>query len=157
VSPITLNLWGNDLSVFIRTCGFPNATDFACIQAGAPVAISQFASRLSDILRELREAAPDSEIIITGAYNVFIGAFPLTDPMFQSLTNAMAAVAAEERAVFANEFPVFNPQGNIAAETAAICTLTLLCTQGDSHPSDAGYQAIGSIVFDVSGYSRLLE
>jgi hypothetical protein len=31
VSPITLNLWGNDLSVFVfQTCQF----DFACIQAG---------------------------------------------------------------------------------------------------------------------------
>lgn len=157
VSPITLNLWGNDLSAFIRTCGFPAATDFACIQAGAPVAISQFASRLSQILAELRDAAPEAEIIITGAYNVFVGAFPLTDPLFFSLTHAMAVVAAQEGAFFADEFPVFNPQGSIAAETAAICTLTLLCTQGDGHPSDAGYQAIASIVWDASGYSRLLE
>jgi len=39
----------------------------------------------------------------------------------------------------------------------AICTLTLLCTQSDSHPSDAGYQALGGVIFEVSGYARLLE
>jgi hypothetical protein len=147
-------LWGNDLSVFVfQTCQF----DFACIQAGAPAAISQFASRLRMILHELRAEAPGAEIIVTGGFNTFLGTFPLTDPLFQSLNSAIAAAAAQEAAFFANPFPVFNPQGDLAAETAAICALTLLCSQGDSHPSDAGYQALADIAFDVSGYARLSD
>ena len=71
------------------------------------------------------------------------------------LNQEMARTASSERARFASVFPVFNPQGDPAAETAAICTLTLLCTQRDSHPSDAGYQAIADAVFDVSDYARL--
>jgi hypothetical protein len=69
----------------------------------------------------------------------------------------MANVAAGQQAWFADPFPVFNPQGNIDAETAAICTLTLLCERGDSHPSDIGYQALADIVFTASGYARLVE
>jgi hypothetical protein len=51
--------------------------------------------------------------------------------------------------------PVFNPQGDLALETATICSLTLLCTEGDSHPSDAGYRAIADLVFEASAYARL--
>ena len=59
------------------------------------------------------------------------------------------------RARFADPFPLFNPQGNETAETTAICTLTLACTQHDSHPSDAGYRALASLVWNASGYHRL--
>ena len=71
------------------------------------------------------------------------------------LNSTMAAVATDTRAIFANPFPVFNPQGDQSAETAAICELTLICTQGDTHPSDAGYRAIAGVVWTASGYSRL--
>jgi hypothetical protein len=56
------------------------------------------------------------------------------------------------RTRFADPFPVFNPQGNEAAETTAICTLTLVCTQHDTHPSDAGYQTLASLIWNASGY-----
>ena len=59
------------------------------------------------------------------------------------------------RARFADPFPVFNPQGDEAAETTAICTLTLVCAQHDSHPSDAGYRALASLVWTASGYHKL--
>jgi lysophospholipase L1-like esterase len=69
----------------------------------------------------------------------------------------MAQVADANLAWFADPFPVFNPQGDLDAETQTICMLLLLCTENDSHPSDAGYQALADIVFNVSGYARLLE
>jgi hypothetical protein len=69
----------------------------------------------------------------------------------------MADVAAAHRALFADPFPVFNPQGDLDAERQAICTLTLLCTENDSHNADVGYQALAELVFDASGYARLLE
>jgi hypothetical protein len=60
----------------------------------------------------------------------------------------MAETAAANRARFADPFLLFNPQGDLAAEVQALCRLSLLCTQNDSHPS-AGYQALADVVFDV--------
>jgi lysophospholipase L1-like esterase len=151
VSPVTLTLWGNDVRQLVESC----AADIGCISAGAPAAIARLAGNLRLILRELHAAAPNAEIIVTGAWDSFVGSFAEADPLFQALNAAVAGVAANGRARFADTFPIFNPQGDPAAETEAICTLTLLCSEGDSHPSDAGYEAIADIVFDASGYDRL--
>lgn len=59
------------------------------------------------------------------------------------------------RVRLANPFPVFNPQGDEAAETTANCTLTLVCAQHDTHPSDAGYQALARLVWKAPGYHEL--
>jgi hypothetical protein len=67
----------------------------------------------------------------------------------------MSAVATAAGARFADPFPLFNPQGDLAREIETMCTLTLLCTENDSHPSDAGYRVLGDLVFDVSGYTVL--
>jgi len=150
VSPITLSLNGNDINDFLRTCP---PGDLACIQNGAPVAIAAYRARLTSILTRLRAAAPDAAIIVVGAYDPNIGAFAFADPLFTQLNQAQQAAAATVRARFADPFPVFNPQGDDAAETTAICTLTLLCTEGDGHPSDAGYRALADIVWAASGYA----
>lgn len=151
VSPITVTLWGNDVIAFLRSCG----GDFGCILVGAPAEIAGIAKRLGAIVGELRAAAPDAEIIVTGPWNSNVGFFPESDPLIQALNGAMASASAANGARFADTFPIFNPQGDLAAETAAICTLTLICTEGDSHPSDAGYQAIADVVLAASGYGRL--
>jgi lysophospholipase L1-like esterase len=151
VSPITLTLWGNDLGEFTASCD----GNFACIQAGAPAAIAQFSANLSTTLERLRSAAPDAEIIVTGPFSYFLGAFPLADPLIMALNEAMAGAARTGRAQYADIFATFNPQGDLAAETARICALTLLCTERDVHLSDAGYQAMADIVFDASDYVRL--
>lgn len=151
VSPISLSLNGNDVNAFVQSC--PPA-DTACIQAGAPAAIAAYRQRLRSIVLKLRRAAPDAEIILTGSYDPDVGAFPIADPLFAAVNSAESRVAAHARAVFADPFPVFNPQGDLAAETTAICTLTLVCTQQDSHPSDAGYQALADVVSAASGYGN---
>jgi len=151
VSPITLSLNGNDINEFLQTCP---PGDLACIQAGAPAAIAAYQARLTSILRQLRAAAPNAEIIVVGAYDPNIGAFAFTDPLFTQLNQAQQAAAATVRARFADPFPAFNPQGDLA-ETTAICTLTLLCSEGDGHPSDAGYRALAGIVWAASGYASL--
>jgi lysophospholipase L1-like esterase len=152
VSPITLSLNGNDINEFLQTCP---PGDLACIQNGAPAAIAAYQARLTSILRQLRAAAPDAEVIVVGAYDPDIGAFAFADPLFTQLNHAQQAAAATVRAWFADPFPVFNPQGNDAAETAAICTLTLLCSEKDGHPSDTGYRALAGIVWAASGYASL--
>jgi lysophospholipase L1-like esterase len=151
VSPITLSLNGNDASAFLQTCP---PGDLACIRDGAPAAIAAYQARLTSILRQLRSAAPAAEIIVVGAYDPNIGAFTFADPLFTQLNKAQRAAATTVRARFADPFPVFNPQGDVTVETAAICALTLLCAEGDAHPSDTGYSALADIVWAASGYAR---
>jgi lysophospholipase L1-like esterase len=154
VSPITITLWGNDVREFVTSCA---PGDVVCLGKGAPALIRNIAHNLAIALERLRAAAPNAEIIVTGAWDPFIGGFEFADPLFITLNASIADVAATAQARFADPFPVFNPQGDIDAETQAICTLLLSCTAGDSHPSDAGYQALADVVFLASGYSRLLE
>jgi lysophospholipase L1-like esterase len=151
VSPVTLTLWGGDVREFVQSCG----GDLECVSNAAPAEIARIAVRLGSIVAQLRAAAPNAEIIVTGPWNTFIGTFPVTDPLFFALGSAMAAAVSAERARYADMLPVFNPQGDLALETATICSLTLLCTEGDSHPSDAGYRAIADLVFEASAYARL--
>jgi lysophospholipase L1-like esterase len=154
VSPITITLWANDVRELLETCG----PDLSCIQSRAPATIDRLASNLDSILRRLRAVAPSTEIVVTGPWDSFIGDFAVADPLFMAMDAAMADVIARNAARFADVFPIFNPQGDEEAETAAICTLLLICTEGGVHPSDdAGYRELGEAVFDVSDYARLLE
>jgi lysophospholipase L1-like esterase len=152
VSPITLQLFGNDMLEFGRSC----AGDFSCIQREAPAAIAQFGSRLTVILGRLRDAAPEAEMIVMGGWNGRVDFLAETDPLFQAANGTIAAAAAQERARFADVTPAFNPPGE-AARITAICSLTLFCSEGDGHPSDSGYRAIADLVFDVSDYARLID
>jgi lysophospholipase L1-like esterase len=151
VSPITLTLGGNDLVELAEAC----KGSFACIRGRAPRAFAQFASRLTIILRRLRAAAPKAEIIVTGIWNFNAGDLRRTDPLFRSFDATIARVTSGTKAHFADTFPVFNPQGNLAREKARICALTFACSAGgDPHPTDAGYRAIAAAVFAASGYAH---
>jgi len=151
VSPITLTIGSGDLRALLIACNH----DFDCILPRVPAAIAAFSGNLSFVLGRVRAEAPDAEIIVTGMWSTFIGDFDTADPLIIGVNTEIAAVAARHRARFANPFPVFNPQGNPDAELAAICALTRLCSEGDSHPSDAGHAALAELVFGASGYERL--
>ena len=151
VSPITLSLNGNDINAFVQSCP---PGDRVCIQQGAPAAIAAYKHRLQTIVSQLRRVAPDAQLILTGSYDPNVGDFAFADPLFIALNTAEAEVAAGARAAFADPFPVFNPQGDLAAETAAICSLTLVCSQQDTHPSDSGYRALADIVWDAATCRR---
>jgi lysophospholipase L1-like esterase len=152
VSPITVTVWSNDFLDLVRSCG----GDFVCVQAQAPAAIAQYASRLALILHRLRTVAPSAEIVVSGSWHSFLEHIPLFDAQFAVLNLAIANAAMAEDARFADLAPVLNPSGE-AARVTAICTLTLLCSEGDSHPSDAGYRAIAGVLYETSGYARLVD
>lgn len=144
VSPVTLNLGTNDLNALVDVCG----SDFACYQQQGPTVLSTIEANLDLILGAIRAAAPYTEIITFTSYTV---AF-LSDPRFLELTKALNAAiertGARHRARVADVFAAFND----GPQPAAICELTLICSEQDSHPSDVGYQAIAAQLWDASGY-----
>ena len=139
VDVVTVSLWGNDANAFVASCN----GNVQCIVDGAPAAIAAIAANLSGSLARIDRAAPDAEVVVLGAYDANLGAFPLTHPIFQQLNLALAAAATANGAAFANPFTVFNPDGDTGS---TLCALTLLCTAGDGHPSDAGYHAIADLL-----------
>jgi lysophospholipase L1-like esterase len=155
VSPITLTLGSDDLPLLLGPCTVNGQIDLACVQAGVPAFIAGLGARISGILEQLRSAAPDAEIILTGQWDSFLTALAFADPLYQTFNMTISAVAARNRVRFADPFPIFNPQGDPNAEIRAFCSLSLLCSQNDGHPSDAGYQALARLVFDASQYGRL--
>jgi hypothetical protein len=75
VSPIMLTVWSNDFLDLVRSYG----GDLVCVQAQAPAAIAQYASRLALILHRLRTVAPSAEIIVSGSWHPFLEHIPLFD------------------------------------------------------------------------------
>jgi lysophospholipase L1-like esterase len=139
---ITLTLWGNDVNAFVAGC----AGDLACVQAGAPEAIAKFSVRLTAILAALRIAAgPRATIVLTGPYDP--NPQPLahqTHPLYLALDAAMRTAAARTGVRYAALFTSFDSDD-------ALCELTLLCSDGDAHPSDAGYRTIADLILDAAG------
>src|SRR5262245_29233061 len=148
VSPITLSLAGNDVQAFEDSCH----GDLSCVRTRMPIALRKLASRLQTILQRLRSAAPRAEIIVTGLWNN--SDFRKTDPPLRVVNQTIAKVTAAAGGRFADVFPTFNPQGNLARERSRICALTFFCSEGDGHPTDAGYRAIAAAVWRASGYAR---
>lgn len=62
----------------------------------------------------------------------------------------MAESADSSQAIFTDVFSVFNPTTDVNTDTKAMCRLTLLCSVGDSSPTDTGYQAPADVVFETS-------
>jgi hypothetical protein len=155
VSPVTLTLGSNDFAKLLGPCTSNGQVDLICVRDAAPRFIADLVQTISSIVEQLRSAAPDTEIIVTGAWDSFLGALAFADPLFQAFNASLAQAVTANRARFADPFPILNPQGDPAREVQAICALTLLCTNADSHPSDAGYRALAAVVFEASQYSRL--
>jgi lysophospholipase L1-like esterase len=142
VSPITVALWGNDVLPLSEK------------GKRAPSVIASFATRFGSILRQLRAAAPTAEIIVTGAWNPEADRLAQAQPLYRSLDAAIARTAAASRARVANTFAALNGSGNVSAQKARLCRLTLFCSKGDPHPTDAGYRAIADAFMAASGYLR---
>jgi len=140
VSPITLTLFGNDWLPFVLdTC----KGEAACVRKRGPAAIAAFGTRLASIVRQLRAAAPDAEIVVTGAWNPIPSQLRPFEPIYRSLETSIVRAATPSHARVAKMLPVFNPS---AKTQARLCALTFICSKGDPHPTDAGYRAIADAV-----------
>jgi lysophospholipase L1-like esterase len=141
VSPITLTLWGAELA------------PLSAKGRRAPAAIASFAPRFAAILRQLRAAAPNAEIIVTGAWNPEANGLAQTTPLYRSVDSAIRRAATGSRARVANMFATFNGSGSVQAQKARLCRLTFAC-RNDPHPTDAGYRAMANAFLTASGYPR---
>jgi lysophospholipase L1-like esterase len=151
VSPVTLTLWGNDwLPLLLDKC----KGDVGCVRKLGPRTIASFGSRLTSILQRLRVAAPTSQIIVTGAWNIDPDRLAQLRPIYRSLDASIARAASASHARVAKALPVFNPAGTVRAEKARLCALTFICSKGDPHPTDAGYRALADAFMTASGYTR---
>jgi lysophospholipase L1-like esterase len=140
VSPITVTLWGNDVAPLSAQGRHANS------------AISSFAKRFSAILHRLRVAAPNAEIIVSGAWNIEADKLARVDPLYRKLDAAIRRSAATSRARVADMFAALDGTGGVKASQARLCSLTFYCTKGDPHPTDAGYRAMAGAFLAASGY-----
>jgi lysophospholipase L1-like esterase len=145
VSPITVTLWGGDL--------------FPLSEKGkrARAAISAFGSRFTTILEQLRAAAPNAEIIVTGAWNLEADRFARVDPLYRSVDAAIRRAASASRARVADMFAALNGPGNVESRRARLCSLTFTCSKHDPHPTDAGYRAMAKALLIASGYPGKID
>jgi hypothetical protein len=86
VSPITLTLWGADLA------------PLSAKGNRAQAAIASFSPRFAAILRQLRAAAPNADIIVTGAWNPEANGLAQTTPLYRSVDAAIKRAARASRA-----------------------------------------------------------
>jgi len=142
VSPITLTLWGGDLA------------PLSAKGKRAPRAIAAFASRFSAKLEQLRAAAPGAEIIVTGAWNLEADRLARVEPLYRSVDTAIRRSATASRARVADMFAALDGPGDTRAQQARLCALTYICSEGDPHPTDAGYRVMADAFMTASGYPR---
>jgi len=145
---VTVSLYGNDwLPVVLDTC----KGDVSCVRKRGPQAIVAFGSRLTSIVGRLRADAPTAQIAVTGAWNPEPSQLASLKPLYRSLEAAIAHAASVGQARTAPMVPVFNAPGTPRAQRARLCRLTFICSEGDPHPTDAGYRAIASAVLHAAG------
>ena len=148
VSPITITLWGNDVGALEERC----RGRLRCLRKRAPRAVAKMGSRLGSILGQLRAAAPEAEIIATGAWNFEVGRLAKVRFLYRSLDKRISLAAAGSGATVADMRAVFNPHGGPAAVREKVCELTFICALGDPHPKNAGYRAMAEAFLAASGY-----
>jgi hypothetical protein len=145
VSPITLSVSGDDIANAIFNCN----GDAACVARSGLA--QQLLANMNTILSTLRSAAPNAELIWYLPHNGLSQDFPGSNEVWAPYIAELRAVAALHGVRVVDGFATIDLTGRQ-------CQLTFVCTpDDDSHPTDAGYALIGHLMFDVSGYERLLE
>ena len=139
VSPITVTLWGNDVGRFEERC----RNELRCIRKRAPRALASMASRLYSILSQLRAAAPDAEIIATGAWNFEVGRLSRVGFLYRSLDKRISRAAARNGARVADTRAVFNPHGGPAAGAGSALRLHLPVLAGRRPSEEQGLPSDG--------------
>ncbi|WP_163562389.1 SGNH/GDSL hydrolase family protein [Janibacter melonis] len=158
VRTITLSLGGND----VVPCARSGSVDAECIQK----ATTTLTTNLAEIVRRLRAAAPNAQIVVLDNYDVFLGEWVKgaagQETAKQSLifshllTGVVSFAAFEGRADVAKVSTYFHTDswrprksasfGTLPRNVSLICDWTYYCSQGDIHPTDEGYARMATAV-----------
>jgi lysophospholipase L1-like esterase len=133
-----------------------------CTATEIEAEFAHVAGNAYSILTQLREAAPNAQIVLIGLYNPYPTVLPAPggDATTAALNKALATVASEvSDTSFANPQPPFNPSILTGApETAdlpTICAFTAMCPGGtfdptspeaDIHPTNLGYGVMAGVL-----------
>ena len=144
---VTITIGGNDMSQYGADANcLPDPSNPACPLEDGLLEVEQ---RLSLILRELREAGPETAIVIQAYPNLFSGtghqferpadiAFDLLNGVIISVAQRHDVLVADPRRAFILSGPEFTH---------------LLDPEPDAHPNDAGYRRIAEAFLEVVGLS----
>jgi lysophospholipase L1-like esterase len=189
---VTINIGSNDELKIVHLCenpaydeeqGYENGL-FECIAEEAGEnghfypggAFHNIISNVGRSIGALRAVGYAGPVAVLGFYNPQTFILPGSD-FLQSVFNEFfeKAISAEELGpgvVYANPFPVINPQGNEALEHETICKYTEMCNahdievnnkaqeakgetplnEGDIHPTPKGYKLLAKLLFKALGH-----
>jgi lysophospholipase L1-like esterase len=154
---ITLDIGTNDVLADYNGCVANPAPHFdvgLCFLGKAPVTAAHVVANTTTILSKLRSAAPRTPIVLIGLYNPLATRLGASSDILTSQLNAqLATLATAFGAKFADPLPLFNPPG--PTELSTLCALTPVCGPStDIHPTDAGYRALGKLVFSTAAIGK---
>jgi lysophospholipase L1-like esterase len=167
--PVTIDIGANDLLDFLSACGFPSSPGASsCISSGLAGEYATITGNINSALNQMQAVAPNARYIVMGLYNPYPGLLSLSgtggDAATELLNSQIHQIALNHGARFVDPLPVFNPSGATggpeSGDIPTICALTGMCpgggpfnpATGDIHPSDKGYQALGSLFISASGF-----
>ncbi len=141
VEIISIDIGGNDLLSLATPSSpcFDNVAGDACIDQFGQV-LSSVQTNLREVLRRLREAAPDAGIYLLDLYNPFSGTGDsretVADLAVQNLNGVIGALAADKdlKVHMASVFQLFRGRG-----------LQWIAADG-IHPNENGHRVIGEVL-----------
>lgn len=134
ISHVTISLGSDDLFNLVLTN--PNPA------AGLGATLTTFATNTTILLTELRAALPMATIVLVSSYDPYPAGTPgmipaLAGPAIAALDNVIFGLATQFHVSFANVAPAFS--GNEL-------TLTNIASNGNVHPTAAGYLVIAGAI-----------
>jgi lysophospholipase L1-like esterase len=188
---VTINIGSNDELKIVHLCENPAYVTeqgygslFECIaeEAGEDGhfypggAFHNIISNTGHAIGALRAAGYTGPAAVLGFYNPQTFVLPGSD-FLQKILNEFfeKAIANEELGpgvVYANPFPIINPQGDEKMEHKTICKYTEMCNahdievnnkaeeekgepvtnEGDIHPTPKGYKVLANLLFETLGH-----
>lgn len=142
---VTISIGANDVTPCL---GRPAAEIQACVGQR----LQQVAANLGATIDAVHAAAPDAQVVVTEYHNPFIvvGALAELSATFHAVLlqvlNQVALAHDAEVAGVAAAFLSYPTWGSLSVAQATICATTWMCSVGDIHPNDAGYDLYADAV-----------
>lgn len=150
INQVTLQIGGNDVLLLLASC-LNNPNPPACLNAGMPAVLQNFAVNLTQILTGLRSVY-SGNLALVGYYA------PSAElaPVAVALDQVMQGVGAQFGVIYVDEFSAFQaaaaPWGGDPC--AAGLVVRLSATSCDVHPTLAGQTVLAQTIMATVGYPK---